>query len=176
MTRCLSGLKGRSAKALFVGSNPTLVSKKCNFLKITDIYYKKEIKWVNTEKIWRSLSAILVNGLIYFRVHKLKGDTLFGSEIFKPWYCEQTRIKVFFIAKNLVIWNKNSIFASWNNDLVAQLVCVCLEHLPFKQGVVGSNPTGVTRINSVDGNMYIGRLYTMCRRECMTWFFFWKLK
>jgi hypothetical protein len=24
----------------------------------------------------------------------------------------------------------------------------------------------------VDGNMYIGRLYTMCRRECMTWFFF----
>lgn len=44
MTRCLSGLKGRSAKALFVGSNPTLVSKKCNFLKITDIYYKKEIK------------------------------------------------------------------------------------------------------------------------------------
>ena len=52
MTRCLSGLKGRSAKALFVGSNPTLVSKKkCNFLKITDIYNKKEIKWVNTEKI-----------------------------------------------------------------------------------------------------------------------------
>jgi hypothetical protein len=28
----------------------------------------------------------------------------------------------------------------------------------------------------VDGNMYIGRLYTMCRRECMTWFLFWKLK
>ena len=55
----------------------------------------------------------------------------------------------FFIAKNLVIWNKNSIFALWNNDLVAQLVCVCLEHLPFKQGVVGSNPTGVTRISSV---------------------------
>ena len=27
MTRCLSGLKGCSAKALFVGSNPTLVSK-----------------------------------------------------------------------------------------------------------------------------------------------------
>jgi len=28
----------------------------------------------------------------------------------------------------------------------------------------------------VDGNMYIGWLYTLCRRECMTWFFFWKLK
>ena len=52
-------------------------------------------------------------------------------------------IFIFFL-KSLVLLIIDSIFASDLNDLVAQLV----EHLPFKERVLGSRPSQVTKNQS----------------------------
>ncbi len=43
-------------------------------------------------------------------------------------------------AQNIWIYWKKQYFCSPNNDSVAQQV----EHIPFKDGVLGSNPSGIT--------------------------------